>query len=225
MKNRLLTIIPMIILAAWIFSGCQSSTEPEKMKGSVTGIVQAGNEPVSPAYLISDNKLLAVTESDGSFSIDEITEGTVTIICSALNFSDAVIDIKVAGNETVTQNCTLTADKSTGRDYGEFQDQTLIDYVLSFQPEIGNWNGKEIFEGTTGATLQTKWLPFTAPECTVYLGDTPVAYADAFGQFWTKLQSGTYPLTGKAEGYDDAIVIVQIIPDDKAYTSFNLARK
>jgi len=47
-------------------------------------------------------------------------------------------------------------------------------------------------------------------------------YADVYGQYWIKIQCGTYPLTGKSDGYSSETEVVKVLPSSKIYNNFYL---
>ncbi|MFC1569809.1 carboxypeptidase-like regulatory domain-containing protein [bacterium] len=221
-------LISAITLIVLLLIGCQSTTESNRSMGSVSGMVQyllqSDSTPIYPAYIFSEDNLLATTDENGVYSINSLEEGTYYLTCSALNFADTMMQVQVMGDETTTHDFILFPDNSIGRIYGEFQDLVLYNPIIESDPAINEWNDKEKFEGVTGATLQTKWLQYQVPDRMVFLEDSLLAYSDEFGQFWCKIQCGTYPILGTCEGYESATQVVKVLPDERTYTNFFLDR-
>jgi hypothetical protein len=226
------TIFRLIPAAAvFLVLACQHATEPGKSRVTLSGTVypaQPGSPAIQSAYLFMGDSLMAVTDETGHYHIASIESGSHDFICSALGYSDATVEVTV-GRENTLHDFYLTPDESTGRVYAEFQDQTLWLDALADHPELDTWNDRELFEGTTGATLQTKWLQIELPDRILFLGDSLLAYSDGFGQCWAKLQCGTYPLTGVCEGYRSVTRTVHIVPyappeSEKSYVIFFMNR-
>ena len=218
------------ITAVFLILACQHSTEPGKtvaLSGSVYALDNNAHAIV-PAYLFLGDSLTAVTAEGGSYSIPAIESGTYSFVCSALGYRDTTVQVTV-DIQNSEQDFYLTPDQSTGRVYVEFQDQTLWTEAVPAHPELDSWSSMELFEGVTGATLQTKWLHIELPDRILFLGDSLLAYSDGFGQCWASLQCGTYPLTGVCEGYRSDTRIVKIVPytppeNEKSYVIFFMNR-
>jgi hypothetical protein len=228
-KRKTLFRILLVNVIFLIFA-CQHSTEPGKtvnLSGTVYP-VQTDAPAIHPAYLFRGDSLMAVTDETGHYIIASIESGTHVFICSALGYSDTTVQVTV-GEENTVHHFYLTPDESTGRVYAEFQDQTLWHDALVDHPELDTWSNMELFEGTTGATLQTKWLQVELPDRILFLGDSLLAYSDGFGQCWACLQCGTYPITGVCEGYRGDTRTVKIVPytppeSEKSYVIFFMNR-
>jgi len=219
---RLKGILAGLLIICFGF-GCDQTTEVKK-PGSVEGMVRSsrnGNTEIFPAYIFNGDSLMAQTDESGYYRIPSLPPGSLQLTCSALFYSNSVQTIEVQEEQTATLNFELESDSTMGRVYGEFQDKTLW---LEHEEELKNWTEKEIFDGGTYATLQTKWLGYEVPDRMVHLGDLLVAYADGFGQYWTRIQCGTYPLTGSCEGYESVTHTVTISPDEPVYLNFILPR-
>jgi ribosomal protein L21E len=171
-------------------------------------VKNAAGAVIHPAYVISGDSLLAATDTRGKFNFNLNFEGSVSLTCSAVNYHDTTMQIQAKAGRTVAADFTMKRDNATGRVYGEFQDNLLLADAVKADPSIKDWNPKQVFDGTTGATIQAKWFGHEVPERRVFLGDSLVAVADGFGQFWFKVQCGTYPIKGTCEGYVDAARVV-----------------
>ena len=228
-KQTLFLCIPAVII--FLIFACQHSTEPAKLRVTLSGTVypaQTNAPAVHPAYLFLGDSLIAVTDEAGNYSIPSIESGTYGFVCSALGYRDTTVQVTVEKQNSV-QDFYLIPDQSTGRVYVEFQDQTLWDEAVSTHPELDSWSSVELFEGVTGATLQTKWLHVELPDRILFLGDSLLAYSDGFGQCWASLQCGTYPLTGVCDGYRSDTRTVKIVPytppeGEKSYVIFFMNR-
>jgi hypothetical protein len=210
------------------FISCDRSTGPKDTLGSITGTVMngqaAGMPAIHPAYIFSGDTLLATTDEYGKFSISEIQENIYNFTCSALYFRDTTEQIHISGGKTVTHDFYLIPDSTTGLVYGEFQDLNLFNDSLVTHPGMADWDAEQIWQGVTGATLQTKTLHYNIPDRNVYLGDSLLARTDGFAQYAFRLQCGTYQIKGTCEGYYDATEVVKITPDHHSYVNFFLIR-
>jgi hypothetical protein len=222
-KKRLVLLALLPILASCIRN---SATGPAGSGCLVQGHVRnAAGAAVHPAFVISSDSLMAAVDDLGKFSFTLNAEGSVSLTCSAVNYRDTTMQIQAGAGRTVNADFMLKRDNAVGRVYGEFQDGLLWADAVKTDPLIRNWDPQQVFDGTTGATLQTKWLGYELPERRVYLGDSLVALADGFGQFWFKVQCGTYPVRAVCEGYADAARVVRVLPNANVYSCFILTRK
>ena len=98
--------------------------------------------------------------------------------------------------------------------YGEIQVGPLLRSSIAQNPEIGSWNAESLWDGTTGATLQTKTLGEDLGDATLWLDGQIVAYADSWGQFWFKIQPGQYTITTRCQWYVDCVqkITVPAVP-------------
>lgn len=203
---------------------CSTSTEPKATTGAVKGVVKAisPEAAVYPAYLFIGDSLYATTDPSGNYTIPALPEGDILLICSASAYHDAAESALIVAGQTITHDFFLTPDSSTGRVYGEFHDTALFARSLETQPEMITWDAKEIFEGVTGATIQSKTLRRQAPERQIFCGDSLLAVSDDFGQFWLEMPSGACELKGVCEGYGEVTKIVRVLPDARVYINFFL---
>ena len=119
----------------------------------------------------------------------------------------------------------LTADDSKGRLYGELHDQTLYDAGLIKNPSMTGRNGKDLFDGVSGATIQTMTFGYDLPAAEVYIGDSLIALTDGFGQFWSDIQTGTYPFRVSMPGWDDQIQVIKVPLDSRIFANFILSQQ
>ncbi|MBN1483023.1 hypothetical protein EH223_13955 [candidate division KSB1 bacterium] len=216
--------IPFILL--FLYSACRQSMEPVETKGIVQGIVSCilpdGAVAVNSAFIFMGDSLITTTDLQGHYQITALEAGTYEITGSALFCGDTTLSVQVLGGHTAILDFNLKPDSTTGRVYGEFQDGNLFLQRLQEDTSLVNWSEKQIFDAATGATLNLKTLRSEVPECTVFLGDSAIASADAWGQYWFTIPSGTYPFTGACEGYEDIMHILKIEPDSRNYLNFIL---
>jgi len=205
------------------------SEDPEETSlGILAGTVMNANQPskpVSPAFVIEAKNWLSVTDDSGAFQADSLNTGNLWITFSAINYRDTTMEVLIEEGKTTRLTVLLTPDTEKSRLYGEVQDMTLFEEAIQNEPEIANWDDKEMFDGVTGATLQKKWLHYDIPTIFIYLEDSLVTGCDAFAQFWCELQCGTYPLTSVCEGYRSVTEIVTVKPDQKNYSNFFMDRE
>ncbi len=227
--KKIFGLVIVIIGLNLLWYSCDNSTEPKKLTGNFTGVVegiQSGSSvPVDHAYIIAGDNLLAITDENGAFDISAIEEGTYHFICSALFYADTVKELMIEADKTLEYNFSLVPDSATGKVYGEFQDEILWNQMLNEKPYLANWDADSVWAGVTGATLQTKTLGYEIPPRTIRLGDSLLAYTDGFGQYWFRIQGGTYPITGSCDGYQSVTKVVKAIPDQKVYLNFILPRE
>lgn len=215
-----LIVLTMVLL-------CCSCEEKNQSWTLITGSVLSmeDHKQVHSAFLISDNELLASTRDDGSFEIDSQDPGMYSILCSSLGFKDTLIQIEVKEGALTELDFFLNTDDSRGRVYGELHDQFLYNEQLARDPSMADWNGEELFDGLSGATLQTVTFGYDLPSAEIFIGDSLIALTDGFGQYWVDLQSGTYPLRVSMPGYRDSIQIIQVEPDSHIFANFILTQQ
>jgi len=216
-EARYLWLCAMLMLLA----GCSEKIESTEtgIKGTVKDIAQ--DALIYPAYIIHGQELLATTDEDGYFEITSLEEGIYTLVCSALNYSDQSLQLAVEEGAIVSQDFLLTSDEQTGTVYGELHDQVLYDEQLISDPGMADWTGKELFDGVSGATIQKKSFP-DLPPGDIYIGDSLFFSTDDYGQYWSDIQHGTYPIRVSLSGYRDSMQILRIVPDSSAFANFIL---
>jgi hypothetical protein len=220
MKSRLLLLNGLLLF----LMRCSTSTGPAPTTGSIKGVVKIDlpSNKAAFAYLFIGDSLMAATDQLGNYSIPVLPEGSYSLICSASACHDTAEQVLIFAGQTTLHDFFLTPDSSTGRVYGEFHDTALFAQSLATHPGMINWSGKEIFEGVTGATIQSKTLQRQAPERRVFCGDSLLAVSDDFGQYWLEMPSGACLLKGACEGYGEAAKVVRVLPNDRVYVNFFL---
>lgn len=220
-----LYLIPLLLL--FLFTSCDKSTDPKETKGSITGKVRYGQTAIHPAFIFCGDSLWATTDESGSYSITSVDEGSISLLCSAINYRDTTSQVQVSGGQTVTHDFYMTPDTSTGYVRGEFQDIILFNDSLLHHPSMANWDAQQIWQSSTGATLISKFLQYDVPRAKIYLDGTQISITDDWAQFAFKLQSGTYRITGTCDGYYDASETVTVLPGklaDAVYVTFFMMR-
>ncbi len=214
--------ISILFITAWIC--CDSSTEPESTAGDILGAVQnvANKQAIHPAYMFMQDSLVCTTTENGDFALSQLERGNYTLTCSALGFLDTTVNVNVPGGDPLSLLIFLTPDSQTGRVYAEFQEGVLFQNQLAQDSTLSQWNEQEMWQGVTGATLQSKTLRRDLPPRQVFLGDSLVALTDDFGQCWFELQRGTYPFTAACDGYADTTRVIRIIGNERTYAIFVL---
>ena len=212
------SILPPILLFSLLFLwGCEK--DPGEPAVHITVSDKADGTPVQRAFLLRGEEFLGISDESGSFPALHPEPGTISLRCSALGFSDHDQEVKVNERGITNAAFGLNADDQTGRVYGELHDLDLFRDQLAGKPEMAQWTGRELFDGVTGATL---FYDYDQPPATIHLGDSLMAYADGYGQFWFEVQAGTYPLKAASEGYRDTLKIVEVMPDTRTYVIFVL---
>jgi hypothetical protein len=221
--------ILLLLLSVLIGMACRQATEQIEMKGSVRGTVrclrEGGAEIVCLAFIFSGGSYLAATDEQGFYQIDTLTGGQHEITASALFCGDTTLSVEVKGGRTITLDFYLTPDSSTGKIFGEFEDGTLYQQRLMEDSSLANWSEQHAFDVATGATLQYKTLKIDPGDRKVFLGDTLVATADAWGQYYLTIPCGTYPLTGSCAGYENVTRVLRARPNSRNYLNFILPRE
>jgi len=136
--------------------------------------------------------------------------------------SSAGTGLKPATNKATSANA---ADASLAKVFGEFEDMGLFDAGIAKNPEMKNWNEKNVCDGSSGATIQVKSLGIGTGRGEVFLDGKKVADADGFGQFWFALSPGTYALVGKCPGYKDVPVGITVSAGEVAYRNFYMIKR
>lgn len=220
---------PVLLMALLCFSHLQCTKEANETTGSIRGNVRIMNQGedaiIHPAYIFHNDTLLATTNKYGEYHISALSEGDYSLICSALNYSNLVQQVKVVGGETTTQNFSLQPDDSRGILVGEFQDLTVLNDSLTNHPELSEWDDQQIYNAATGATIQKKWFDSFSGKRIVFLGNDSLGHADAWGQYAFVIQCGTYSFTGTCDGYKSTNHVVTIVEDTKTYLNFLLERE
>ena len=219
--SRILFISSLLIT---ILICCDSSTEPESTTGDILGIVQsvANKQAIHPAYMFKQDSLVCTTTENGDFVLSQLERGKYTLTCSALGFRDTTVTVNVPGGDPLPLLILLAPDSQTGRVYAEFQEGVLFQNQLEQDSTLSHWNDQEMWQGVTGATLQSKTLRRDLPPRQVFLGDSLVAVTDDFGQCWFELQRGTYPFTATCDGYADTTRVLKIRGNERTYAIFVL---
>lgn len=212
--------ICLLFLLIAIFS-CDNPTSPVNVKAIFSGEIKnaAKGEPVSPVYIFESDSLISTVDQNNHYSI-ELDYGEHEITFSALGFLDNVVPIKINGN--IQKEIKLTENSASGRIYGEFQNLVIFQQKIAEFNNLKNWTEKEIMDGMTGATIQGDYSDPNFEQAQLFIGDSLMGYADVWGQYWMKVQCGTYPLTGKSKGFLSKTRIVKVLPESKIYINFYL---
>jgi len=189
-----------------------SSKKDGRLKGTITQI--ANNTPV---YIIINDSLVCTTDINNNFSVD-LEYGDHEILLSAIGYLDENISVSINGNKNM--DIQLTENSETGRIYGEFQDLDVFQQRISQNSDLENWTEKDICDGVTGATIMEDNYEFEFKQPQLFIGDSLIKYADVYGQYWIEVQSGTYPLTGKCEGFSSKTEIIKVMQDAREYVNF-----
>jgi len=189
--------------------------------GTLTGVIRSGEIGLQ-GFLFWEDSLLTTTGSDGTFLLEKMKPGHYSLTASALGYGDTTQTINVVSAETTTVVFNLRPDSRKGQVLGEFQDGAFFRQMSLQNSDLQKWSEKEIFEGGTGATLQAKTFGPELPDRKVFLGDSLLGFADAWGQYAITIPWGTYPLTGTCEGYQSQTRVVKVVPNGRVYLNFYL---
>ena len=221
--DRPLRSFLILLVTLLIISSCEKKSHSgTNLQGTAMNALD--HKTIPSAFLILGDELLAVSDADGAFEITVLDPGTYSLICSAFDFDDLDTQITLEAGEVTSHDFLLSPDNSEGRVYGELHDQILYEEQLQVNPSMAAWDGKQLFDGVSGATIQTMTYGFDLPASEIYIGDSLFAITDGFGQYWFDVQSGTYPLRISSPGYRDTIQIVKVEPDSRVYANFILSK-
>lgn len=219
--------ISLIFILIW--SACNQTTDHVQTQGNLQGTVSCmstdGASPVYRAFIFWGDNLLATTDEQGSYRINNLNAGIYELLGSALFCGDTTLSVQIQGGRTVTLDFTLQPDSATGIVLGEFQDGTLWEQRLQEDSTLAEWSEQQVCDAATGATLQSKTLGYLVPDRFVSLSDSSITFSDAWGQYGIFLPSGTYPLTGTCDTYQSVTRIVKVMPDSTIYKNFILPRE
>jgi hypothetical protein len=223
-KQTLSTFILLACLA--IGMQCTKSTEPKEIFGSLQGTVQSAGSALYPAYLVAGDTLLATTDAQGHYSVPSVSAGSLALTCSALYYGDTTVQVQIMGGQTATADFNLTRDETKGLVLGEFQDNALWSENVKNDASLKSLTVREQFDGVTNATMCFKIVGVDLGDRSIFVGDSLIALADAWGQFWFRLPRGVYPLKATCDGYQNDVRIVKVLPTppDTVYTNFYLPR-
>lgn len=210
------------ILTLLLFYSCDKESQTETiLEGTVRNMQD--DQPIYSAFLILDNELLATTNESGSYEINSLDPGIYSVVYSAINYGDKTMQLELKEGHVLSNDVVLSPDHSEGRVYGELHDQTLYDEELLVNPSMEDWNGKELYEGVSGATIQTVTFGNDLAASEIFIGDSLMELTDGFGQYWFDVQCGTYPLRVSSIDYRDTMQIIKVEADSRIYANFILS--
>jgi hypothetical protein len=217
---------PLLAVCLWI--ACKQTTEPKTGPGSLRGTVRSAAtgevSAIRSAFVFWGDSLLATSDAAGVYLIASLREGAYLLRCSAAGHRDTTAQVMIAGGKTTVQDFSLVPDFSFGKVFGEFEDGDLFNDSLKTNPSMADWDAKTVFDAATGATIQFKTFQNMVPERRVVLGDSLLVTADAWGQYYFKIRTGTYSITGTCDGYESVTQIVSVEPNGRQYANFFLPR-
>lgn len=214
----------VFLVTMLICSSCDEESPVETvLQGTVRNMLD--DEIIHPAFLILGDELLTITDEHGTYEITSLDPGTYSLLCSAIHFGDKTMQVEVEHGNTVSYDLLLSPDNSKGRVYGELHDQMLYNESLIANLSMAGWNGKELFDGVSGATIQTMTFGYDLPAAEIYIGDSLYSVTDGFGQYWFDIQSGTYPLMVSIPGWADSMRVIRVEPDSSIFVNFILSKQ
>jgi len=218
----------VVFILVLVLIGCKDKDNPVLTNANlhITIKSKAGNNPISKAFIFMNDSLYGKTDSKGIYTLDSISPGTYTLTCSVINFRDTTLEIHITSGNTTQLNFSLVKDTSFGKVFGEFQDVALFEQKAIDKPVIKTWDEKQVYDWTTGATMYKISYPnpFITPR-TVSLEDSIISVSDGFGQYYLKIQCGTYLITGACDGYTSSSKIIKVRKDAYTYANFYLEKK
>ena len=220
MNQKIRSYYYLLILIA-LFS-CNETEIPEFSQGIFSGEIRSSEgETIYPVYIFENDSLLGISKENNQFAI-ELTEGEHEILFSAIAYKDKTILLDF--DEDFSTEIVLDESSETGKIYGEFQDSLLFQQNILENSELANWNEQEVLDGVTGATiLEDNYIGFEQAE--LFLGDSLLGYGDVYGQYWVRLQCGTYPISVNSAGFKSKTGIIKVLPETKVYSNFYMAKE
>ena len=227
MFTKLITKAGIFIFASLLIC-CKDKENPVLTTTSLHISIRskAGNNPIGKAFIFLNDSLYGKTDSKGIYVLDSISPGSYSLTCSVINFRDTTLEIHITSGNTTQLNFSLVKDTSFGKVFGEFQDVALFEQKAIDKPVIKTWDEKQVYDWTTGATMYKISYPnpFITPR-TVSLEDSIISVSDGFGQYYLKIQCGTYLITGACDGYTSSSKIIKVRKDAYTYANFYLEKK
>jgi hypothetical protein len=225
MFSNLITKAGIFIFASFLIC-CKDKENPVLTAANLHISIRskAGNNPIGKAFIFLNDSLYGETDSKGLFALDSISPRSYSLTCSVINFRDTTLQIVIATGKATQLYFSLSADTSYGKVFGEFQDIAIFRQKAVNRPELNTWDEQEVYDGITGATIYKIGYPDPIPARTVSLEDSVITVADAFGQYYMKMQCGTYLITGACEGYKSYSKIIKVLKDTKTYMNFYLEK-
>jgi hypothetical protein len=226
LKTKLL-LKDIVVVLIFLLIGCKDKEEPLPTHGYLNVTVKSlsDNKPVGKSYIFLNDSLYGKTNESGVYLNDSVKPGNYTLTCSAINLRDTSLTITINVGVKTRLSFLLTVDSTLGMVLGEFQDLTVFRQKAITKPQIIKWDEKQVHDGVTGATIYKITYPDPIPPRTVSLDDSTLAVSDGFGQYWFKIQSGTYLIKGACNGYSDASRLIKVLPGSKNYFNFYLEKK
>lgn len=223
-KNINCTLYLILLAALSICSSCEKEDSDETV---LLGTIKSklDDQAIFPAFLILGDELLATSDESGDYKITSLAPGEYTLVCSSINFDDESIVIEIEEGKITSNDFLMSPGNSLGSVYGELHDQGLYDEQLMADPSMAAWTNQELYDGVSGATIQTMTFGYDLPSAEIYIGDSLLALTDGFGQYWVDLQAGTYPLRVSMPGYRDSTQIMRVEPDSDNYSNFILSQQ
>ncbi len=223
-KNINCTLYLILIAALSICSSCEEENSDETV---LLGTIKSklDDQPIFPAYLILGSELLATSDGSGVYEITSLEPGEYTLVCSAINFEDETLVIEIEEGKIISNDFLMSPGNSLGSVYGELHDQGLYDAQLMVDPSMAAWTDQELYDGVSGATIQTMTFGHDLPSSEVYIGDSLFSLTDGFGQYWFDVQAGTYPLRISSPGYRDTMQIIKVGSDTEVIGNFILLKE
>ncbi len=194
----------------FLLAACSKKEEPTQT--TLTGSVKNSlNETsIHPAYIIYDQQLITTTLEDGSYEVTSLEGGTYSMICSAIGYSDQLIQVVIENGKTIGNDFLLTPDETISAVMGELHDEMLYQEQLIKDPSMAEWTDQQLFDGVSGATIQGKNFDFEVFPASIYIGDSLFAETDDYGQYGFEVQMGTYPIRVVLQGWKDSIQIKEV---------------
>lgn len=216
-KIRILLFLTFVIY----FNACEDSTSPLKNTSTLSGKItnSATGTSVPQVFIFLEDSLLTtlIKKTDYSF---ELESGMSLLTFSAIGYEDKKLELNL--NENTTQNIELIPSSDKGRVYGEFQDIIKFQENVEENENMETWNEEEIYDGVTGATILEENSVTTFQQAELFIADSLLRYGDVYGQYWFEIQTGTYPISGKCEGYSSKTQIITVLPNTKTYLNYYL---
>lgn len=113
MKSRILSALTVLVVAGMLFNSCAKDTIEAETFGGIEGIVIDGEteEGLGKVIIVTTPATNAIpTETDGTFSIDNIPTGNYTIQARKTDYNSSSVSVAVREGDIATAFISMTPD-------------------------------------------------------------------------------------------------------------------
>ncbi len=122
MKIRVRVILVFTVLLAMFLSGCEKGKAGDTVpgKGTIQGVIKDATtqNPIENAEVsVQGTNLKTTTNAQGQYTIQDVPEGTRTVIATATGYTSQSKSVNVTANTTTTVDFSLTPSSAGGDTY------------------------------------------------------------------------------------------------------------